>query len=78
MVPESSEVNKYFQGARVKWTLHVPKSPWWGGIFERLFRSVKQCLKKTNGQAKLSYDEFLTALGEVERFRTQDYLPTYP
>ena len=28
--------------------------------------SVKHCLKKTIGQAKLSYDELLTALVEVE------------
>ena len=62
----SSEVSKYFNSVRVKWTFNVPKSPWWGGFFERLVHSMKWCLKKTTGQAKLSYDELLTALVEVE------------
>ena len=50
----------------VKWTFNVPKAPWWGGVFERLVRSVKRCLKKMLGLARLSYDELLTALIEVE------------
>ena len=44
----------------------MPKAPWWGGVFERLIRSVKRCLKKTIGQAKLTQDELLTAVVEVE------------
>ena len=50
----------------VKWNFNVPKAPWWGGVFERLVRSVKQCLKKMLGLARLTYDELLTALVEVE------------
>ena len=65
-VVTSTEVSKHFRGAKVKWTFNVPKSPWWGGFFEQLVRSVKRCLKKTIGQAKLSYSELLTALVEVE------------
>ena len=34
--------------------------------FERLVRSTKRCLRKIIGQAKLSYDELVTALTEVE------------
>ena len=50
----------------VKWTFNIPKAPWWGGVFERLVRSVKRCLKKMLSHARLSYDELLTALVEVE------------
>ena len=50
----------------VKWNFNVPKVPWWGGVFERLVRSVKRCLKKMLGLARLTYDELLTALVEVE------------
>ena len=50
----------------VRWTFNVPKAPWWGGVFERLIRSVKRCLKKMFGLSRLSYDELLTALVEVE------------
>ena len=37
-----------------------------GGIFERLIKSVKRCLHKIVGQARLTYDEMTTALVEVE------------
>ena len=37
-----------------------------GGIFERLIKSVKRCLRKIVGQARLTYDEMTTALVEVE------------
>ena len=59
-------VKQYFANARMKWTFNLEKAPWWGGIFERLVRSVKRCLKKTIGGATLTYEELLTAVVEVE------------
>ena len=50
----------------IKWRFNLPKSPWWGGMFERLVRSVKRCLKKTLGKGRLTYEEFLTVLVEIE------------
>jgi len=35
-------------------------------FFERMIQFVKRCLRKTISRAKLSYDELLTALTEVE------------
>ena len=51
-----SDNGKTFEAAakslhQVKWQFNVPKAPWWGGVFERLIRSTKRCLKKTIGQA---------------------------
>ena len=60
------DVKRYFFGLGVKWVFNIPKAPWWGGIFERMVKSTKRCLRKIIGQAKLSYDELLTALTEVE------------
>ena len=59
-------VKAYFSGLDVKWVFNIPKAPWWGGIFEWMVRSMKRCLRKIVGPAKLSYDELLTALTEVE------------
>lgn len=50
----------------VEWTFNIPKAPWWRGVFERMVRSIKQCLRKILGQAKLSQDELLAAITEVE------------
>ena len=44
----------------------LPASPWWGGFYERLVKSVKLPLKKVLGRAKLSYEEMETVLIEVE------------
>jgi len=60
------EVQKYLIGLGVKWMFNIPKAPWWGGVFERMVKSTKRCLRKIIGQAKFSYDELLTALTEVE------------
>ena len=56
----------YLTDLKVTWSFNLEKAPWSGGFFERMIQSVKRCLKKTIGRAKLSYDELLTALTEVE------------
>ena len=60
------EVQQHLSGVGVQWTFNIERAPWWGGIFERMVRSMKQCLKKIIGKARLSYDELLTAVTEVE------------
>jgi len=52
---------------RVHWKFNVEKAPWWGGIFERLIKSMKSSLKKVLGNARLSMDELTTVVAEVER-----------
>ena len=63
---KSREVQEHLSGLGVKWNFNVEKAPWWGGIFERMVCSTKRCLKKTIGQAKLTYDEMITSLIEIE------------
>ena len=60
------EVRAYLEANRMNWRFNLERAPWWGGFFERMVGSVKRCLKKTLGTARLSYDEMLTALIEVE------------
>ena len=59
-------VKQHFAKEHMKWTCNLEKAPWWGGVFERLVRSVKRCLKKTISGAKLTYEELLTVVIEVE------------
>ena len=49
-----------------EWRLIPPRSPWWGGFYERLIGSVKLALKKTLGRQSLCRQELLTLLQEVE------------
>ena len=62
----STDVQQYFAGLKVKWVFTLEKAPWWGGFYERMIQSMKRCLKKTIGKAKLTHDELFTALTEVE------------
>ena len=41
-------------------------SPWWGGFYERLVKSVKLSLRKVLGKAILTFEELQTVLCEIE------------
>jgi hypothetical protein len=60
------DVKRYLSKVRVEWCFNLEKAPWWGGVFERLIKSTKRCLRKMVGQAKFSYVELVTAVIEVE------------
>ena len=46
--------------------VQLRKSTLVGGFFERMGASVKDCLRKTLGNGRLSCEELLTVLAEVE------------
>ena len=50
----------------MEWHFNPPAGLWWGGVFERLIRSTKRCLKKILPKAKLTCEELLTVLREIE------------
>ena len=60
------EASRYLEENKIQWTFNVEKAPWWGGVFERLIRSVKRCLKKVIGRAKFTREELLTVVTEIE------------
>ena len=50
----------------VLWKFNLPAAPWWGGLFERMIKSVKRCLKKLLGRAHVDYEQLLTVLAEIQ------------
>ena len=60
------ELQRYFGDQSPKWKFIVPRSPWWGGWWERLVRSVKSALKKSVGSQCLTRSELETTLQEIE------------
>ena len=63
---QDEEVVDHLAGVGVEWVFNIERAPWWGGVFERMVRSTKRCLKKMIGQAKLSLDELHTMIVEIE------------
>ncbi|GBM55041.1 hypothetical protein AVEN_228203-1 [Araneus ventricosus] len=51
---------------KITWKFIVERGAWWGGFYERLVKSVKECLRKVLGRALLSFEELSTILTEVE------------
>ena len=49
-----------------QWKFIAPRSPWWGGWWERLVKSVKSSLRKSLGSTVLSRCDIETTLHEVE------------
>ena len=60
------DVQRYLLNLKVKWRFNLERAPLWGAFFERLIHCVKRCLKKILKNAKLSYEELLTIVTEVE------------
>ncbi|XP_064637169.1 uncharacterized protein LOC135493625 [Lineus longissimus] len=60
------ELVRYLAARSPQWKFIVPRSPWWGGWWERLVRSVKGALKKSLGAQCLTRSELETSLVEVE------------
>ena len=67
---KSKELKEFRASKRIKWLHIVELSPWWGGFYERLVRSVKRCLKKVLRTAGLTYEELLTLLIQIEGVMT--------
>ena len=63
---KGQELKKFNARNSIKWRFNLPRAPWWGGMFERVVRSVKRCLKKAIGLRKISFEELNTILIEVE------------
>ena len=62
----AQEVQSFATSRNIDWSFNIAEAPWHGGMFERLVQTVKRCLKKTIGNACLSFTEFQTVLAETE------------
>ena len=62
----NSEFLGFLQSERIEWKFNLKRTPWWEGFYERMVGTVKRCLKKIIGKAKLNHDELNTVLIEVE------------
>ena len=79
-----SRAKIYFKEQNTKivhhWKFILEKSPWWGGFYERLIGVMKNLLKAME-RARLTYDEILRILIEIESIinsRTLTYMSNNP
>ena len=63
---KGKEIQELFADKRIVWKYIVERAAWWGGMWERLVRSVKTCLRKIMGRSYLKFEELQTMICEVE------------
>ena len=56
----------YLTEHNIEWKYILECSPWWGGFYERLMKSIKTPLKKILGKSRIDVDEMSTMLCEIE------------
>ena len=59
-------VQEYLQSKNVRWKHQTPRSPWMGGHFERLVRTIKASLATAIPRKLLTLEEFSTVVREAE------------
>lgn len=74
---EDPQVRAHLEGRSIEWKFITEKAPWQGGVYERLVKSTKRCLRKAIGRNSLTYEELSTLLAEVEATLNSRPL-TYP
>ena len=66
VVFKDETVQEHLVNQGSQWIFNIERAPWWGGVFERMVKSTKRCLRKMVGRANFSTDELLTAVVEIE------------
>ena len=63
------EVKEHLEGNRMDWRFNLERAPWWGGFFERLISTMKRCLRKVLGNARLACEnaDVFPAVGFLRR-----------
>ncbi|XP_028413680.1 uncharacterized protein LOC114536536 [Dendronephthya gigantea] len=52
--------------AKQTWQFNLAKSPWWGGMYERIIKEVKKTLYKTLGKTLLTFEQLSAVVMDIE------------
>ena len=63
---QDPSVQEYLASKNVRWKHQTPRSPWMGGHFERLVRTIKASLATAISRKLLTLKEFTTVVKEAE------------
>ncbi|XP_015920366.2 uncharacterized protein [Parasteatoda tepidariorum] len=63
---KEESIHQYFAEEQIKWHFNPPSAPHFGEIWEAAVKSAKSHLKRTIGDHKLTLEEFLTPIAQIE------------
>ena len=65
-VQNDEKLNDFLARHQITWKFNLSRAPWWGGQFERMIGLVKTAMRKTIGNAYLTFDELKEVFLDVE------------
>ena len=65
-IRRSEQLQNHLAKQEIRWQFNLAKSPWWGGMYERLIKEIKQTLYKTLGRTHLTFVQLETVVMEIE------------
>ena len=60
------ELKDYLSTLSASWRYILEVSPWWGEFWKQMVQVVKRSLRKILSKLKLTYEELLTVISEIE------------
>ncbi|XP_028404064.1 uncharacterized protein LOC114526736 [Dendronephthya gigantea] len=66
-IRKSESLQDHLAQQEIRWQFNLSKSPWWGGMYERLIKEIKKTLYKTMGRSHLYYDQMEALVMDIER-----------
>ena len=66
-IRKSEQLQNYLAKQEIRWQFNLSKSPWWGGMYERLLKDVKKTLYKTLGRTHLTFEQLKTVIVDIEK-----------
>ena len=65
-VQNDEKLNDFLARHQIMWKFNLSQAPWWGGQFECMIGLVKTAVRKTIGNAYLTFDELQEVFLDVE------------
>ena len=66
-IKKSERLRDYLARQDINWRFNQSRSPWWGGMYERLIKDVKKTLQKTLGRTHPTFEQFEAVVIDVKK-----------
>ena len=66
-IRKSERLQDHLAREDITWQFNLSRSPWWGGMYERLIQDVKKTLYKTLRRTTLSFEQLETVIIDMEK-----------
>ena len=66
-IRKSEKLHDFLAQQEIKWQFNLSKSPWWGGMYERLIKEIKKAIYKTPGKTHLTFELLEAVVIDVEK-----------